>query len=111
YYKVNPDMVNSVLNVREMYPNGTVIDTLMPGEEILVLEMVDNNTWAKIQFNDQEAYVSAGYIIYSRAYEEEEIPEEPVDPKPEFVELPNQVVIGFLSEAYGGISVGDIVWI
>lgn len=111
YYKVNPDMVNSVLNVREMYPNGTVIDTLMPGEEILVLEMVDNNNWAKIQFNDQEAYVSAGYIIYSRAYEEEEIPEEPEDPKPEFVELPNQVVIGFLSEAYGGISVGDIVWI
>ena len=77
YYKVNPDMVNSVLNVREMYPDGEVIDTLMPGEEILVLEMVDNNAWAKIQFNDQEAYVSAGYIIYSRAYEEEETPEEP----------------------------------
>lgn len=49
------------LNVRSApNTNNTPIGSLQNGEEVKVLEIV--NGWAKIEFNNQEAYVSTKYL-------------------------------------------------
>ena len=123
-YKVNPNMVNTVLNVRESYPDGKVIATLTPNTEIVVLAMLENNAWAEIEFDGGVAYVAASYIIFSHAVGEE--PEEPVDPEEpdtpdepdvpvedEEIELPEirKMIVGVITSPAKNVMLGDIVWV
>ena len=123
-YKVNPNMVNTVLNVRKSYPNGEILGTLTPNTEIVVLDIVENNSWAKIEYNDDIAYVAAAYIIFSHAVGEE--PEEPVEPEhpdtpdepnvpveDEEIELPEirKMIVGVITSPADDITLGDIVWV
>lgn len=118
-YAVNPEMVNSVLNVRtEPSTSSEIIGTMDPGTEIVVDAIEDG--WAKFIYNGETAYCSAGYLIY--VGEEEEEPETPVEPdepetpaEPEepvkIDSIPMQSVIGIIIEATDALEAGDIVWI
>lgn len=126
-YEVNPEMVNSVLNVRKTpSTSGEIIGTMDPGTEITVLNI--DGAWAEFEYNDGTAYCSAGYLIYVRPADEEEEPEEPEQPdEPEVPDepetpvepeepvkvnlLPMKAVIGIVIEATEDLEAGDIVWI
>lgn len=117
-YKVNPNMVNTVLNVRKSYPNGEILGTLTPNTEIVVLDIVENNSWAKIEYNDDVAYVAAAYIIFSHAVgEEPEDPDTPDEPdvpvEDEEIELPEirKMIVGVITSPADGATLGDIVWV
>ena len=65
-YMVNPNMVNTVLNVRSAPINGSVITTIKPGHIVNVLTVEADGEWAKVEYNDAGdiGYCSMAYLIY-----------------------------------------------
>lgn len=65
-YMVNPNMVNTVLNVRSAPINGTVITTIKPGDVVTVLTTEADGEWARVEYNDAGdiGYCSMAYLVY-----------------------------------------------
>lgn len=85
-YMVNPNMVNTVLNVRSAPINGSVITTIEPGYVVNVLTVEADGEWAKVEYNDAGdiGYCSMAYLIYcDEGSDETETPEDPEEPTEE----------------------------
>lgn len=51
------------VNIRELpSADSRVLETVEEGVEFDILEILDSG-WTKIQYNDQEAYISSSYVI------------------------------------------------